>query len=65
MPSLSSSEADFFDPALLQCLACPACMGQLRLAGSKIECVGCGRLYPLIDGIPVLIADRSALPTME
>jgi uncharacterized protein len=65
MPSLSSSETDFFDPALLQRLACPACMGRLRLEGSRIECAACGRLYPLIDGIPVLIADRSVLPTME
>ena len=46
----------------LKALACPACHGELRLAGEAIVCGGCGRSYPLIDGIPVLIAERASGP---
>jgi uncharacterized protein YbaR (Trm112 family) len=50
-----------FDSRLLEQLACPACHGTLRLVSSigQIVCVECKRTYPLIDGIPVLIADRA------
>ena len=48
-----------FRPAVLEQLACPACQGELALAGGAIRCRGCGRSYPLIDGIPVLIAERA------
>jgi uncharacterized protein YbaR (Trm112 family) len=46
---------------LLTQLACPVCFSALRieLGGAGIQCEGCGRLYPLIDGIPVLIAERA------
>jgi hypothetical protein len=44
---------------MLEQLACPACQGELALAGGAIRCRGCGRSYPLIDGIPVLIAERA------
>jgi hypothetical protein len=40
-------------------LACPVCLGTLRLQESTVVCVGCGRIYPVVDGIPVLIADRA------
>jgi hypothetical protein len=39
-------------------LACPACLGELLLDGDKLVCVECGRSYPIVDGIPVLIAGR-------
>ena len=39
-------------------LACPACLGGLRLDGERLLCAGCGRGYPIVDGIPVLIAGR-------
>ena len=39
-------------------LACPACLGDLRLDGERLVCAGCGRGYPIVDGIPVLIAGR-------
>ncbi len=39
-------------------LACPACLGALRLEESKLLCVECGRAYPIVDGIPVLISGR-------
>jgi len=52
-----------FDSRILDLLACPACFARLELAGETILCAGCGRAYPLIDGIPVLIAERATLGT--
>jgi SAM-dependent methyltransferase/uncharacterized protein YbaR (Trm112 family) len=50
-------------PELLP-LICPACrrhsergleLSSLVLEGDKLRCQGCGREYPIIDGIPVLL----------
>ena len=46
-------------------LACPDCFGALRLQGEAIDCLDCGRRYPVHDGLPVLIADRATLPAAE
>jgi uncharacterized protein len=43
--------------AVLDQLACPACFANLDLGGSSLMCRGCGRVYPIVDGIPVLIAE--------
>jgi uncharacterized protein YbaR (Trm112 family) len=58
MPAESSL---FFalDPSVLSLLACPACLGALRLEENKLLCAQCGRAYPIVDGIPVLIAGRA------
>lgn len=40
-------------------LACPACLGALREEAETLVCMACGRLYPVVDRIPVLIAERS------
>jgi hypothetical protein len=42
----------------LPALACPVCHGKLLLQDKKILCTSCTRAYPIIDGIPVLIAER-------
>lgn len=51
---------------LLDILVCPIreCRKSLVLAGdsSSLECTGCGRVYPVKDGIPVLLADQAQLP---
>jgi uncharacterized protein len=47
--------------ALASQLACPACHGDLRADAAALVCAGCGRGYPVVDGIPVLIAERAAL----
>jgi uncharacterized protein len=47
-----------FDPVVIKQLACPACQGDLRLEEGWLVCAGCGRAYPIVDGIPVLIAGR-------
>ena len=38
---------------------CPACQGALRAAAEWLSCGGCGRRYPVIEGIPVLIVERA------
>ncbi len=40
-------------------LACPACLGALRLAETTVICTACRRVYPVVDGIPVLIVERA------
>jgi hypothetical protein len=40
-------------------LACPACLGALFLQEIQLVCKECGRAYPIVDGIPVLIVERA------
>ncbi len=47
---------------VLQLLACPVCRGVLGQTAAEITCAGCGRRYPVRDGIPVLIAEAAAPP---
>jgi hypothetical protein len=53
-----SSQSVVFDPSVVAQLACPACLGELRLEENKLACGVCGRVYPIVDGIPLLIAGR-------
>ncbi len=51
-------------PSTLALLACPVCWNSLTAtegSGSEpsVSCSGCGRRYPIVDGIPVLISHRS------
>jgi len=48
-----------FDPSVVNELACPACRADLHLEDSRLVCGSCRRAYPVVDGIPVLIADRA------
>jgi hypothetical protein len=57
MPS-ESSHSFALVPSVLNLLACPACQGGLRLEEVRLLCAECGRAYPIVDGIPVLIAGR-------
>ena len=59
MPALPPS----FDLQILDQLACPVCFGNLAIVPSaqRIQCISCGRTYPLIDGTPILIPDRAAI----
>jgi uncharacterized protein YbaR (Trm112 family) len=49
------------DSLVVEQLACPACMGRLRLDEGKLVCAKCRRIYPILDGIPVLIAEGAEL----
>lgn len=55
------------DPALLEIIVCPECHGDLEpreTQGADLDgelaCLGtCGRVYPVRDGIPVLLVDEA------
>ncbi len=54
----------------LPLLACPVCQSELRRstlgAGTvKIHCQGCGREYPVKDGIAVLISESARKTIIE
>lgn len=51
------------DPLLLEVLACPQCHSTLALdaASATLTCESeaCGLVYPIRDGIPVLLIDEA------
>jgi uncharacterized protein YbaR (Trm112 family) len=53
------------DPRLLELLCCPAvdggtpCRGELRETPGGLACGTCGRVYPVVDGIPVMLQDQA------
>jgi uncharacterized protein YbaR (Trm112 family) len=49
------------DPRLLEILVCPACHGEVRVLEGEtgIACTACGRVYPVRDGIPVMLVDEA------
>lgn len=60
--------------ALLDILACPICHGEIRLTErhsdgeiveGKLVCVGCGKKFPIIGGIPRLMVDFQGASTAE
>lgn len=48
---------------LLEILVCPACKNSLALNadGQSLKCSHCHRIYPVRDGIPVLLVDEATL----
>lgn len=56
--SSSSQTASALDPELLKLLACPRCADrpvlQFSASGETLECSQCGRIYPILEGIPDL-----------
>lgn len=49
------------DPELLEILACPLCKEEVKLIknGEGLQCVKCKRIYPIRDGIPVMLVDEA------
>ena len=49
------------DPELIQLIRCPRCRGVLveREGGAALECGACRVAYPVLDGIPQLLADEA------
>jgi len=47
---------------LLEILACPLCRAEVRPTpdGGGLECAKCGRVYPVRDGIPVMLPEEAA-----
>ena len=54
------------DPQLLEIIRCPACRARFADAtGSAVEeltCTGCGAVYPVRNGVPVLLVDEARRP---
>jgi len=55
------------DPRLLELLVCPACHAGIEPVedGNGLECGSCGRVYPVRDGIPVMLVDEATPPGRE
>jgi SAM-dependent methyltransferase/uncharacterized protein YbaR (Trm112 family) len=47
---------------LFDILACPVCKGEVQPAGESLTCAPCGRRYPVVRGVPILLPDPSAPP---
>jgi len=55
-------DPSLLDKDLLDILACPACRADVRLEGDRIVCAGCGRRYPVRDGIPIMLVEEAENP---
>ena len=49
------------DPKLLEILACPVCKSNIEYdePNQKINCMKCGRKYPVKDGIPIMLESEA------
>jgi hypothetical protein len=47
------------DRELLDILACPSCRSAVTEEGDELACKGCGRRYPVKDGVPVMLVEES------
>ncbi|HEY3736330.1 MAG TPA: Trm112 family protein [Jatrophihabitans sp.] len=49
---------------LLSLLACPSDdHAPLRQEGETLVCTSCGLVFPIVDGIPVLLLDEAIKPS--
>jgi uncharacterized protein YbaR (Trm112 family) len=46
---------------LLSILVCPACKSALESRETSLKCVQCKRVYPIEDGIPIMLVDRATV----
>jgi uncharacterized protein len=51
--------------ALLEILACPVCKTPVKLTPNQqgLKCATCRRVYPVRDGIPVMLIDEAHIET--
>ena len=47
----------------LEMLVCPLCKTEVRLTpgGDGLKCVQCHRVYPIKDGIPVMLIEEAKI----
>ncbi len=47
---------------LLEILACPACESRpkVELINGALHCKECGRVYPIENGIPIMLVEKAA-----
>ena len=50
------------DKTLLEILACPVCHAPVHQEGEWIVCEGCGRRYPIRDGLPIMLVEEAVVP---
>jgi uncharacterized protein YbaR (Trm112 family) len=53
------------DPELRAMLVCPVDRGELSDEPDTLVCTLCGRRYPVVDGIPVMLVDQATLPSSD
>lgn len=55
------------DKELLNILACPVCkLGiEYRESTRDLKCPDCGRIYPIRNGIPIMLIDEAVLEKTE
>lgn len=58
-------ETELLDPEVVALFACPACENRPAVCqeGQTLVCPQCGRIYPIREGIPVLLVEEATLPT--
>ena len=51
------------DPEFIAILRCPACRGTVEQKpdGAGLKCVGCHRVYPIRDDIPIMIVEEAVI----
>lgn len=50
-------------PELLEILVCPLCKASLEVKPNEtgLKCTQCKRVYPVRDGIPVMLVDQAVV----
>lgn len=43
--------------SLYDILACPLCKADVELRESRLSCTSCGKKYPVINGVPIMLPD--------
>jgi uncharacterized protein YbaR (Trm112 family) len=45
----------------VEIMICPACQSKVRLRadGDAIKCLGCRRVYPIEDDMPMMLPDKA------
>jgi uncharacterized protein len=52
------------DKELLEILRCPACKSRFAEPGDdEMACTGCGAVYPIRNGVPLLLVDEARHPS--
>jgi len=49
----------------LNWLACPQCQGEIEQSGKQLHCRGCGRHFPVEDGIPIMFPNERMTPELQ
>jgi uncharacterized protein YbaR (Trm112 family) len=47
----------------VEIMICPACQSKVRLSedGAAIKCLGCRRVYPIEDDMPMMLPDKATI----